>query len=150
MSCSPLKVNRRFGGTCRLHLQIGEQAKKESSVKQVAPLYVDTHGEGNCNVFTTVYCKLTRSRRREKQETKIQNSGACAKFSKICGAGLKSIRLKPLYHTNHHRLQFPSVRWLVDCTAACLRVRGTCSYYVAAVSFLIKFTWKFTIKYILK
>jgi hypothetical protein len=28
-----LKVNQRFGGTCRLHLQVEEQAKQETSVK---------------------------------------------------------------------------------------------------------------------
>jgi hypothetical protein len=34
--CSPLKVNRRFGGTCRLHLQGRRTSKQETNVKQVA------------------------------------------------------------------------------------------------------------------
>jgi hypothetical protein len=32
-SCSPLKVNRRFGGIYRLHLQVGEEAEHEISMK---------------------------------------------------------------------------------------------------------------------
>jgi hypothetical protein len=36
-SCSSFKVNRRFGGTCRPHLQrVEEYAKQETSVKTVA------------------------------------------------------------------------------------------------------------------
>jgi hypothetical protein len=34
--CSPLKVNRHFGGTYRLHLQNIRISKQEASVKQVA------------------------------------------------------------------------------------------------------------------
>jgi hypothetical protein len=40
-SCSPLKVYWRFGGACRLHFQGPQQAKQETSMKQVesrAPL----------------------------------------------------------------------------------------------------------------
>jgi hypothetical protein len=36
-SCSPLKVNGRFGGTYRLHLQ-SRNMRQETSVKQVANL----------------------------------------------------------------------------------------------------------------
>jgi hypothetical protein len=35
MSYRPLKVNRRFGGACRLHLQ-GLRSKQEMSVNKVA------------------------------------------------------------------------------------------------------------------
>jgi hypothetical protein len=34
--CSPLKVNRRFGGTYRLHLQGRRKAEQETSVKAEA------------------------------------------------------------------------------------------------------------------
>jgi hypothetical protein len=34
--CSPLKVNCRFRGTCRLHLRREEQAKQETIMKKVA------------------------------------------------------------------------------------------------------------------
>jgi hypothetical protein len=34
--CNPLKINKRFGGKCRLHPQGQRKAKQEISVKQVA------------------------------------------------------------------------------------------------------------------
>jgi hypothetical protein len=56
MPCIPLKVNRRFGGICCLHLRIWricqgsklrEAGSKQSRRTVLRPLRVDTHGEGN-------------------------------------------------------------------------------------------------------
>jgi hypothetical protein len=38
LPCTPLKVNRRFGGTFRLQLEVGEQAMQETSMKQVVSI----------------------------------------------------------------------------------------------------------------
>jgi hypothetical protein len=38
MLCSPLKVNRRFGGSCCLHLQGQRNVKKEKSVNQITSI----------------------------------------------------------------------------------------------------------------
>jgi hypothetical protein len=38
--CSPLRVNRRFRGICRLHLQGRWKIKQETSMKQVASCYL--------------------------------------------------------------------------------------------------------------
>jgi hypothetical protein len=56
MKCSQLKVNRRFGGTYRLQLQVEEEAEQEISVK--------TGGEQNLclpPVFTMVSCSAFSS-----------------------------------------------------------------------------------------
>jgi hypothetical protein len=34
MRCSPLKVNQRLEGACRLHLQIEKHAEQETCMKQ--------------------------------------------------------------------------------------------------------------------
>jgi hypothetical protein len=38
--CSPLKINRSFGGTCRLRLRVEEWAEQETSVKVGGKLYL--------------------------------------------------------------------------------------------------------------
>jgi hypothetical protein len=51
--CSSLKVNRSFGGTCRLHLQGWRIAKQETSVKQTA-IRVQLEMKEMCSSETSV------------------------------------------------------------------------------------------------
>jgi hypothetical protein len=48
MPCSALKVNRRFGGIYRLHLQGRKQTKQETSVKKVESKAVNLRFTGRC------------------------------------------------------------------------------------------------------
>jgi hypothetical protein len=55
--CSPMKVNRCFGGTFCLHFRIEEQGKQETSMKQVASRAVLVEGGGD--MFFGNICRLS-------------------------------------------------------------------------------------------
>jgi hypothetical protein len=49
--CSPLKFNRRFGGTCRLHFRVGEQAEQQIRVKHL--------GSKRRLIFNRLHCVIS-------------------------------------------------------------------------------------------
>jgi hypothetical protein len=77
--CSPLKVNRRFGGTCHLHFRVEERAKQEANIigqqTDLCLMHLCSLSQGNKGLNRTTRQKITvfwvRHREVRKKSIKV-------------------------------------------------------------------------------